>query len=52
MKKDLAIVMCGTSNMMFAIGTLIINLTKVYKGSDYDLIVYHDKKIKKLILKL
>ena len=47
MKKDLAIVMCGTSNMMFAIGTLIINLTKVYKGSDYDLIVYHDKKIKK-----
>ncbi|WP_304331787.1 glycosyltransferase [Brachyspira innocens] len=46
MKKDLAIVMCGTSNMMFAIGTAAINLKKTYKGSDYDLIIYHDNKIK------
>lgn len=45
MKKKLAIVLCGTSNMIFAIATTIINFKNTYKGSDYEFIIFNDGKI-------
>lgn len=46
MKKKLAIVLCGTSNMTFAIASAVINFQKTYKGSDYEFIVFTDGKFK------
>ena len=52
MKKKLAIVLCSTSNMTFAIATTIINFKKTYKGSDYEFIVFTDGKFKEKDKKL
>ena len=45
MKKNLAVVLCGTSNMIFAIATTIINFKKCYKGSDYEFVIFSDGNI-------
>lgn len=45
MKKKLAIVLCGTSNMIFAIAAAIINFKNIYRGSSYEFIIFNDGKI-------
>lgn len=52
MKKNLAVVLCGTSNMIFAIATTIINFKKCYKGNDYEFVIFHDSKMFKKDIEL
>ena len=42
MKKNTAIVLGGTSNMSFAMGTFLINLKKCSPNLADDIIIYHD----------
>lgn len=46
-KKKLAIVLCSTSNQMFAVGNVLIGLKKHFSmpENEYDIIIYTDSKI-------
>ncbi|WP_234944363.1 hypothetical protein [Brachyspira intermedia] len=46
-KKKLAVVLCSTSNQMFAVGNVLIGLKKHFSlnEKDYDIILYISGKI-------